>query len=394
MASAEPLLSEQTGRDFLLGAIYHVEARFSHLPRFLKLVAAGFGDLAYSAVAVRTALDEKIRELDSVDFITDVRHAEQIVLRGDLMRIRSVLDSEEVVRAIEDYADVERSLTRVAAAAVAALQDIGVHTNDIAVNVVDQLPEPFADRPYSVLTADEGDHQAHGIEPGVYYLRSGLKPFYSHFLLCHEAIHFVLGERSPDLIARSLEEGIAEVLGAMYLSSEILGRDVTRNLFIYNRLSSDYDLFWEQYLDATRQAVLLLQEYGISGLADLLCAGRDAVKRAEDLLFSDRVQGLELNRGEAAPAFLLSLAWSLTMAYPRATIVSPAAVLVAPHAYPGSTVREIAQAARMSTDLCLEALHELADRVCLLNLRRDDVSVLWSDAPRRVETLRYELLGG
>src|SRR6266700_4778460 len=119
------------------------------------------------------------------------------------------------------------------------------------------------------------------MEPGIYFPESRLRPFYSEFLLSHELIHVILGKISPNLLARGLEEGIAKLIGALYLSNQILGKDLTINLFIYNRLSYRHQQFWELYMDATRQAKFLYQRFGLQGIVELMKSGREKLKKVE-----------------------------------------------------------------------------------------------------------------
>jgi hypothetical protein len=386
-------LQQLTSRAFLVSALYHAGGSFSHLPSFLRALDLPELDRATFSL---TSTSDIVRDRLAADTSkpngpVNRESVLTLVINQDLRRAVRVMSDPQVARSIDARADPVASLMQSRAAAIQFLAGIGVDASAVAVHIVDSLPEPYDNRPYSVLTVDEGDQAAFGIEPGLYFLACDLKPFYSDFLLCHEMVHAIVGTRSPELIARGLEEGIAELIG-LYLSCGLFGLGLTRNLFIFNRLSTDYDLFWEQYLDAARQSLALYFRFGLEGLASILNGGRELLKTVEDAVLSDHIDDLDIPFGKG-PEDFSRLSTSLLLLYPRASVVSPLAFYVAPFVRPGFSAREIAASAALSVPDCVDALDELRDQTSLLTLRRDKTSVLWTDAPRRHSVLRYAVGG-
>ena len=272
------------------------------------------------------------------------------------------------------------------------LDSHGASVDDADVFVVDEFPPPYQDKKWAVMAADRGDQLVHGVAPGLYFLRRSLRPFYSEYLVFHEIIHVVLGIKDPQLLGRGLEEGIAEVLGAVNISRTILGKELTTNLFIYNRLGDDYDMFWEQYLDATRTAGLLYERYGLEGLYSILGGGRKRVKDIEFKLLSGKSQELDLPSGDILSEDI-ELVDSVFHVYPRATVVSPLARHIARYAQAGLTVREVMTMANVTLDDGLAALDELAQDTTSLGLRKDRSVIPWSDSVMysMANAIRYRL---
>jgi hypothetical protein len=193
-------------------------------------------------------------------------------------------------------------------------------------------------------------------------------------------------------MGRGLEEGICEVLGSMLLSKKYFGTDLTRNLFIYNRLGSDIKQFWELYLDYTRHAVILYQRNGFAGIIELVQGGRPAIKRVEAQILGEGKITFPLTVGKKDQDSE-DLLTQLTLFYGRHLCVSPLAFLIHKSVKAGATIQEIATQHGMTADVCRDAVRELQDRICVSVMRPDGIAVSFSDAPMlyKARAIRYVL---
>jgi hypothetical protein len=319
------------------------------------------------------------------------------VILQDLQAIEEVLCDDEITKEIDQRYNIEHMLNNCRDRAVELLQEIGICIDIPKIFLVPELPAPYHKRGYSAFTADRGDSEKYDIQPGIYFPIKSLRPFYSEFLLFHEMIHVILGQISPYLLGRGLEEGLAELVGAMYLSSRILGKDLTVNLFIYNRLSSEYPRFWELYMDATRMATLLHQRFGLEGIVELLNSGREVVKQVEECCLRMRFDQIDLPHGKADME-LADIADYLSLAFNRSLVVSPLAKYLSRYVQAGCTAEQILQNARVDITAGLKALQELENDVLLASFSSegsepDHRVVVWSDCDRLAQgsIIRYDI---
>jgi hypothetical protein len=315
-----------------------------------------------------------------------------MAIQLDLCSIFAVLKETSVVRQIEADVDIETSLNSCKKWVLSELRDVGLSCFEPEIFIVESLPPPFERAPYSAFCADMGDLEQYGINPGVYFVKRLLRPVYSRYLLLHEIIHFVLGQSHPEEFGRGLEEGLCEVLGSVILSQKYFGTDLTRNLFIYNRLSSETEQFWELYLDYTRFATALYQRYGLSGIIELIKQGRPAIKKLECQILSKGYITFPLKVG-AKDDLVESLLLQLVHLYGRHLYVSPLAFLIHRSVKAGLSIQEIAKSHSLDVDKCREAVRELQERICVSVLRPDGMAVTFSDAPMLYEAnaIRYAL---
>ncbi len=391
---SRPIAEQPDGLAYFLGALYHTAGRFSSLSRFIAPYREDLSQLPYSREAVAAFVSRTLRGLrDPLASRTPESTAEAVLRARDLQAVRDRLADPAVAKRLDARADLANFLERTSETATRILIDRGLAVEPVPVFVCDRLPQPYSERLWAVLAADSGDEAEHGIRPGLYFRRDKLRPLYSEFLVCHEMVHVILGQRSPELIARGLEEGMAEIVGGLFLSSRILGPEITHNLFVYNRLSDTYDRVWEIYLDATRRCYALLAAHGLKGLLEMLAAGREAVKAAEDRL-SDSVPWRRRAFGAAgqpADPELWGLATSVCLTFPRASVLPPLALYLADYATEGASVAAVAARARLPLSATLDGLQSLATIANLVGLSADETEVVWSDCQRPdVKAFRYE----
>jgi len=379
------------GRDYLIGGIYHCKCRFGHLPRFLRRIEHHFINLPFKREHVLKKLEEIICHFEVKGKLDDAA-AEKKAIQSDLRLIADALSDQRIANQIEADVDISASLKSCKTWAMSELRRFGLHCSDPEIFIVDALPPPFDRASYSAFCADMGDFEQYGIKPGIYFPKNQLRPIYSRYLLLHEIIHYVLGLSHPEQMGRGLEEGICEVLGSILLSKKYFGSNLTRNLFIYNRLSSDINQFWELYLDYTRHAVVLYQRFGLEGVINLVREGRPAIKKIEAQILGEGKITFPFSAGEAKPE-IEQLMTQLTFFYGRHLCVSPLAFLIHQFVKPGATIEEIANHIGLTTDACRKAIMELQDQICVSVLRPDGIVVSFSDTPMLFDAkaIRYVL---
>lgn len=380
------------GRIYFVGALYHVYGSFSHLQHFMRRIADELNPLPYERNAVLTAVDELIKQYELVESKIDDAVALRLLMAEDLKKVRQALISDEIAQQIENETPTEENLIKCRDKGITILSNLGLTVNAPEIFIVDELPPPYNGAGYAVLTTDEGDYQDHGITPGLHFLKDRLRPFYSQFLLLHEMLHSILGSRSPLLFGRGLEEGLAEIVGSIYLSSKVLGRELTKNIFIYNRLSYGHNQFWEIYLDYTRQAAHLYHRFGLEGLLALINGGREKIKEVEDKCLRDQLTSIELPSG-GWDSEVTDLINFLTMSFGRNLVVSPLAKYLSPYVERAKTVVEIVTQAGVELEAGRKALEELQNRIVVAVLREDRAVISLSDtlllSPGAI--IRYEI---
>ncbi len=385
------------GRTYFLAALYHVRGGFSHLPRFMKQFSFRLNTLPYESAAVLQVVRQLREEYTYVPGKIGDKEALRLMLAEDLAKIEHVLQNDVIVAAIDKRKDEWAELQSSKERAVQLLLHIGIHIESPALIPRATLPAPYGTQGYTAFVADEGDWHTYKIEQGIYFAENRLRPFYSEFILMHELMHVVLGKLNPDISARGLEEGLAELVGAMYLSSKILGKQLTTNLFIYNRMSYGFQQFWDLYLDATRQAALLYHRFGLKGIVELVNSGRERLKQVEKYCLGMQFDRITLSDGNRDND-LTDIADFLSLAYSRNMVVSPLAKYLIQYVRPGMEIAQILDEADVEREVGLRAIKELKQRVYLLSFK-DDAEELEKQQISRTDCerlargpfIRYEL---
>lgn len=191
--------------------------------------------------------------------------------------------------------------------------------------IVDNYPEPFARMTGAAMVPDRTDCSRYGIDPGIYFRREKLSPLPSAITLFHELTHLVVSQNDDSLLARGLEEGIAEFLAFNVLAPERLNPQAVQSLFISKRLRfSGHAQRLRLYMDYFRQANWLYSTYGMSGLLELVRSGRRAIKKAEIALSNGKIDHLNLPR--SAPSQSVANRGSvLASLFPENEVVVPEA---------------------------------------------------------------------
>ncbi|MUL40944.1 hypothetical protein FZ103_07045 [Streptomonospora sp. PA3] len=381
-----------SGEDVLWSAWYLGGSECTLPGRLLPYFPADIRNERFDVPGVAAAL---------ADFAGSVPEGDQgearaiaLLARREASRMAGVLDDADARALIGRHADIDAGIRHALANTTEFLGSYGVDVGAPVVRVVDAFPEPYQDRRYAMLTADAGDQRKYGVAPGVYLRRAAVRPLYSEALVCHELIHVALGHQDPDLMGRGLEEGIAELVGSIMLSGRQVGVVPTYWIEVFNRRNHVYDTVWEHYNEFLRMTYMLYRRIGIDGLMSLVAAGRGRIKEVErDIVRGvDAVPDIETGWFDFGPEFD-RIAERLVMGFPRSMVVSPVARVVADHAQPGTTVREIAAATGLEEEAVSEAVRELTEEATVIGRRADGLVVTSSDLDIYLPAgmLRYRL---
>ena len=251
------------------------------------------------------------------------------------------------------------------------------------------------------LVSDEVDQANYGIKPAIYLLESELSPYYTELTLVHELVHVSIakanGHRCGDhLHGRGLEEGIAEIIGTLYIGAKLYSPEIARNVFIHSRLSNRLSQANTLYLDYTRLAFLFYRRFGLKGMLQLMHEGREMIKVVEALYLSDavdfskKVDALQFERDDGDPE-LSRLADSLLLGSIPNLVVSPLAAYVSKFVSCGQTVAQIAANAKVDISSTREALEEIQERTFAILLDKDKVDFSDLRFIGQSKAFRYEI---
>ena len=154
--------------------------------------------------------------------------------------------------------------------AIKILDDLGFEFPRPDIEIVKQFPEPYHKMDWVALVSDEVDLENYGIKPAIYLLESELSPYYTELTLAHELVHVAINNANGHshgiyLHGRGLEEGIAEIIGTLYIGEKLYSPEIARNVFIHSRLSNRLSQANTLYLDYTRLAFLFYRRFGLRG---------------------------------------------------------------------------------------------------------------------------------
>jgi hypothetical protein len=238
---------------------------------------------------------------------------------------------------------------------------------------------------------DRSDERNYGIAAGIYLKAADLAPFFSEMTLAHEIIHCAVGAVNPELLGRGLEDGLADLLGSLYLGKRVLPVEIVRNVYMHGRLGSELEQANRLYVEYARQAYAVYLRFGLDGIVQLVKGGREMIKTTEELMLSGRISAISLPKGTWETE-LDALAQDVLMARVPTLIVSPISLYVAEHAVAGASVSDIARSSEMESQVVRQALEELQARTFTLLLDGDRIA--YSDLPfiARSGALRYEVI--
>jgi DNA-binding transcriptional ArsR family regulator len=376
-----------SGRHYLQALLYHVVPEFSAMGPFLDYTCADLARAPYSRDSVRQFLAYAL----SPSYPAATREPEEYALRQlvqrELRKVEPLLEQPALLAALDAESDPLDVLTKTSHQALPLLRANGLPVDAPPLFLVDTFPAPYDRHPVEALCLDPGDHLAFGVQPGLYFLKDRLRPLRSRQLLLHELIHWHFGTVSPDLLEPGLEEGFCELLGAIQLSKETLGRTLTENLFIQGREGHTH-----RYLDDTRQAVCVLNLVDWDGLFRIAKNGREALETIEKALWLGDFDLIRQYRQHDRAAFH-ELPNHLCSVLSRNATCSPLAKYISLHTHAGDSVRELASRTGLEPLSVRKALSELQDDHGLAVLRMDKAVVTFSKCETISSplTLRYAI---
>jgi len=252
--------------------------------------------------------------------------------------------------------------------------------------LVEELPAPFDRGSASVVTIDAEDEQRFEIKAGIYFTRHAITPIFADYTIAHELVHWVLGLRTPSLMATQFEEGVADFVALFGYVSEQYGELVSRNTALIHRLTSASGLVWENYVDASRATYLAVTRTGFSDLYA-------AIGRGREFLDVYRRSYARSVIATAAQAFVAP--GQVLLDFPRNRVVSALAFEVANYVRPGRTVFEIAELGRMSRELAEVGIAEL-ESAGYVTTRRDKIVIEYAPVTTYIEDgeFRYDFRRG
>jgi len=378
-------------RAIFYSAFYRTRCSFASINQFFERVDPHFDSREGGVESTCQAVDRAIAQsFTHGGPVTSDAEALRILLGEDLRRIK------EKIRPIQDESTSTSNFSALLDRLVLLLHEIGIHAEVPYFTIVDKFPKPFDSFTWSAMCPDKSDEKKFGIKPGIYLLKSRLRPYYSQVLVSHELIHAIVGRRDPHLLAMGLEEGLAEVLGSLYLGSNVFNHDIARNVFVYGRYNYRGKLMWDLYLDHARQAALIYRRFGMPGIVSLINEGRKAIHHAEACLLGGSIDKLDLSPVDVVTRepFSKLLDEVLDSLVPR-LIVSPLAAHLLRYVDEGATLDEICEQAQVPAKIGRECLEATGKATTLYVVDDDRVSYsnvkFYREIEERCETsvIRY-----
>ncbi len=366
---------------------------FASAARFSDPIA--FVDALFNEAGI--AEDERgSAAIDQIEgFVREWADLESVIQGGldGLRAFRHVL-ARDAAAALKLASKIETRLLQPASieSAMKQLRDAAAHRGldvDYArQRVVDQFPQPYADTNFAAMTYDRGDQRLYGIEPGVVLLRNQLRPLYSIGLLAHEFVHLIIGRIDTDVLARGLEEGLADFFGQLVLAGRIMPRAICERLLWNSRSRYGRPQLGRLYRDALLATCVVYLEIGDEGFEALLRRanheGRHVVKDLEREVCLGTLRGSR-GRSDEYRGFAQSF-----VAMTPDLVVTPLAMLLAESLSVGQSVDAAAQALRLERSLVQPALNELQTRVFLTVESEDTVSSTEGGFYAALGHLRYD----
>jgi hypothetical protein len=377
-----------TALDYLTAGTYFNRCSFSRLADFRSAVGHYFENLAFERETVEREIDELLEQFSNVDTIGQTE-ATMLLVAREMKAIKDRLSNVPIERPVERLQHDFAKLTE-------QLAHLGLGEEEVRLFIVDNFPRPFERMPWDAGFFEETERVSFGIEPGVYVKRSSILPFYSTYRVAHEMLHVVMGRLGANVktgLARGLEEGLCDLVGSIFLGSEIFGWEICRNLVIYDRVGFWPDRqFLELYHETLRQALMIYKEYGLDGAVEIFRRGRVFCKDIERRVLTG---DLDLNIASGRWSREVNEIANLVLSMPRSLVVSPLAWYMSEFLKPGMSITELLKDHNLKDEEARKALRELQERVFLIVVGWDRDTVQYDDTKLYLDTktLRYEIAG-
>jgi hypothetical protein len=374
---------------YLYAGIYASHCAFSSLKNFIDSAPSSL-DGKVSIEKFCAQLEQAAHSLKINQKLVTESSARSHLIAEDLDRVRRGLDASD----LEILEDLAQHPLRDFDAYVSILRRLGANFDPPRLYLVDELPTPFNQFQWAAFCPDIEDEKRYGIPRGIYFRRTAIRPYSTQALLAHEMIHCIPGGKDTNLLAMGLEEGIADLLGSLYLTSRRYDNRMARNLYIYSRHAQPISKVWKLYLEHARQAAILYKRFGLTGIISLLNEGRRTIHEVETRLRIGHFSNITLPSGNWDPA-LDELVDEVLLAYPSSYVVSPLAYYLLRFLQEGLTLSDICSQANVPFAVGKEILEQLSANTTLFlidNGRIGYSNVGWYLEPDsdRFPILRYE----
>src|SRR3972149_6796616 len=173
----------------IIGGLYFMQGRFSALPGFMNLLPKELFQKDYSPNQLINQISSLQANLSNEAFISSHAAALKKLISIDLSGVGNLLSEDLITKAIFDEADYEVQLKSCRNKAISLLRLIEIEIEEPEIFIVENFPHPYERSDYDALTVDISDYKKYGIEAGIYFKKSNLRPFLSKHLLVHELIH-------------------------------------------------------------------------------------------------------------------------------------------------------------------------------------------------------------
>ncbi len=375
---------------------YNTQCTFSDISLFqdalLKLEPALMQDIRKSSSLTFQLVSDLSNKLKKVSSVYDHVGALAFCLEKDL---KEILTSHSPIN-IKDW-DVDDALHSFAEKAIRQYSLRGLNAPKPHIEVVDEFPEPFSKMSWEAFCPDASDAKQYGIKPGIYFLRNQAEPLLSEILVAHELVHYYAGKNNSELLGRGLEDGLAELLGSLFIGRKLFGETATKNIYRNEYLLPEMDSFYQVYVDYTRIAIVLLLNYGLNYLFSLISSGRKSIKEAENAIFLKGIESLSQNKVlELSPVErnFLYFVENVLETYIRTLVVNPLDYRVSQFVKPGSTIDIICTSSGFPHVLVEEALDRLQTEVFIVLSSKERVQCSDTEMLLNNKMLRYEIPEG
>lgn len=247
-------------------ATYYNGANFADFPGFFSLISN-----------------------DGRDISANLKHA--ALLKKDLKRLSSLANKTKMNELSKKFSRDKAFYYQ-----YETLKDVAKSIFKICemppLHIVDNLPKPFHKKLWDSMSVDKGDEEHFSIPRGIYYRRNVLTHCYFEFVLSHELIHWIISQKSKTYVpyVTLIEEGLCDFFGAVILyKSEILPRNVIKNLYLYNRVTKKRDELWYSYWHHCKLIISLAMKKGLDHIIEIVLSGRDNLISIYDSVITNTI---------------------------------------------------------------------------------------------------------
>ena len=279
-----------TGKEVFKTLAAISKTNFGCLNEFNDLLADLFEKVGPNKKDIANAIEKIINKL-KVSGKIGQEEALKILLARDL---------EEMLKTLKriDFEDPEKEIKKYYPIFKKELKKLGFDFELPPIYFVDHFPHPYEKFDFTAMPYDEADHNKHGVNIGIHFIKKNLLPFTAVTILAHELIHVCAAIADCNHFPRNLEEGTCEFFGGYYLSSLVLPKDLVANDIIKKRMK--YNLRrpkFEVYTEGMRASATLYKNVGTKGIIEMLKRGRGEIKKVEEQILGFKSNEVDLPKG-------------------------------------------------------------------------------------------------